>query len=73
MMTRAKISAVRALGVWRLFEEALVNFFVPDAALIQGECLIVGAALNRENTVKQKGFTFLRNEVGHVRGHTESW
>ena len=52
MITRAKISAVRASGVRRLFEggafkrfcprcgvysgAVLINFFVPDAALIRG-------------------------------------
>ena len=45
MITRAKISAVRASGVRRLFEggaytrAALINFFVPGAALIRGRRL----------------------------------
>ena len=45
MITRAKLSAVRASGVRRLFEggaysrAALINFFVPDAALIRGRRL----------------------------------
>ena len=50
MLTRAKISAVRASGVRRLFEDgaysraALINFVVPDAALIRGQRLIEGVA-----------------------------
>ena len=43
MITRAKISAVRASGVRRL-----LPFFVPDAALIQGRRLIEGGAYSNK-------------------------
>ena len=51
MITRAKISAVRAPGVRR--RAALINFFVPDAALTRGRHLIEGGAyLSKYGTLR---------------------
>jgi len=44
MITRAKVSAVRTSGVRCLRRAPLIDFFVPDAALIPGRRLIEGGA-----------------------------
>ena len=40
MITRAKISAVRASGCGAYSRAALINFFVPAAPLIRGRRLL---------------------------------
>ena len=44
MITRAKISSVRASRCGAYSRAALINIFVPDAALIRGLRLIEGGA-----------------------------
>ena len=76
MIKRAKISAVRANSFVvveqfirnssnkrRIGGAALINFFVPDAALIRGRCLIEGGAYSSKygthNLMIQYIYTYL--------------
>ena len=51
MIMRAKVSALRAWGCGAYLRAVLINFFVPDAALIRGRLLIEGGAYSSKYVI----------------------